>query len=191
VIWLVGGPSVGKSSIALAIQEEGGVRDAWVLAGDQHFLRVVPQDLLIRFSAGPGDDAWPGWTIPFDGGLLIGRPHAGPTAFRLLDGMYRAARAMAEAGNHVLLDDVVWESSIAQLGRTALDGGDVFVVRVTCPLLVALERERERSDRLDGAVAVYAGGPEWFTDVDMELDTSETEPRDCARRILARWTEAR
>jgi chloramphenicol 3-O-phosphotransferase len=91
----------------------------------------------------------------------------------------------------VLLDDVVWESSVAQLGRVALNGGDAFVVRVTCPLLVALERERERSDRLGGAVAAYAGGPEWIIDVDMEVDTSESEPRDCARRILARWDETR
>jgi chloramphenicol 3-O phosphotransferase len=191
VIWLVGGPSVGKSSIALAIQEEGGLRDSWVLAGDQHFLRVLRRDVLIRFVATPDDDGWPGWTVPVDAGSIVGRPHAGGTALRLLDGMYRAVRAMAEAGNHVVLEDVAWEASIARLGLAALEGGSLFVVRVTCPLAMALQRERERPDRVNGAVAAFGDGPEWITDVDMEVDTSDSDPRSCARRILSRWHETR
>ena len=73
---------------------------------------------------------------------MVGRPHAGATALRLLDGVCRAVRAMAEAGNHVVLEDVVWEPSVAQLGLTALAGGSVLVVRVTCPLAsVSAERD--------------------------------------------------
>ena len=191
VIWLVGGPSVGKSSIALAIQDEGGLRDSWVLAGDQHFVRVLRTDVLSRFVAFPDDDGWPGWTVPVEAGGIVGRPHAGGTALRLLDGMYRAVRAMAEAGNHVVLEDVVWEASVARLGLNALEGGDVFVVRVTCPVAMARQRERDRPDRLDGAVAAFADGPEWITNVDMEVDTSDRDPRSCAKRILSRWSETR
>ena len=116
VVWLVGGPSVGKSSIARAMQDAGGAADAFVLAGDQHLQRVLPSDALVRYVAEPVDDGWPGWTIPFAAGTVTGRPHAGPTALRILDGMYRAAAAMAAAGNNVVIEDVVWEPAIAELG---------------------------------------------------------------------------
>ena len=56
---------------------------------------------------------------------------------------------------------------------------------------MARQRERDRPDRLDGAVAAFADGPEWITNVDMEVDTSDRDPRSCAKRILSRWSETR
>jgi chloramphenicol 3-O phosphotransferase len=183
VIWLVGGPSVGKSSIARAIQAAGGAHDPWVRAGDQHLLRVIAATSLIRH--GPAvDDDWPGWTVPFEDGRVVGLPHAGPVALRLLDGMYRAAAAMAGAGNNVVLEDVVWEASIAELACAAFAGTDLFAVRVRCPTAMAVTREHARSDRFDGSVVAFATQPEPTIDVAMEIDTSDLDPSSCARQIL-------
>ena len=186
VIWLVGGPSVGKSSIARAIQSTGALHEAWVLAGDHHLLRVIPATSLIRRDA-PVDDDWPGWTVPCDEGRIVGRPHAGPVALRLLDGMYRAAAAMAGAGNNVVVEDVVWEASIAELAWHTFAEVDLFVVGVSCPTSVALAREHDRTDRFDGSVAAFAAGPELVTDVAMEIDTSEHDPVACSQHILERF----
>ncbi len=190
VIWLVGGPSVGKSTIARAIQSAGALRDAWVLAGDHHLLRVIPATSLIRRDERV-DDEWPGWIVPYNDGRIVGRPHAGPVALRLLDGMYRAVAAMAAAGNNVVIEDVVWEASIAELAWAAFAEVDPFVVRVSCPTSVALAREHDRSDRFDGSVAAFAASPEVVTDVAMETDTSDRDPHACARDILERFHHRR
>ena len=192
VVWLVGGPSVGKSSIAHAMQDAGGAAEAFVLTGDQHLQRALATDALVRYVAEPLDDGWPGWSIPFVAGLVTGRPQAGPTALRILDGMYRAAAAMAAAGNNVVIEDVVWESPIAELGRRALRSVDVTLVRVSCDMSVALRRERRRRDRYDGAVAAFHAAPRaWLRRGDVEIDTSTRGPQQCAGEVLARWRDRR
>ena len=192
VVWLVGGPSVGKSSIAHAMQDAGGAAEAFVLAGDQHLQRVLPTDALVRYAAEPVDDGWPGWTIPFAAGVVTGRPQAGPTALRLLDGMYRAAAAMAAAGNHVIVEDVVWEPAIAELGHRAFRSTDLTLVRVSCDVAVTLQRERRRRDRFDGAVAAFhAGARPWLTSGDIEIDTTTRDPQACAAALMSGWRRRR
>jgi len=183
VIWLVGGPSVGKSSAARAIQAAGGLRDSWVLADDHHLLRVVWADQLVR-SGHPVDDRWSGWTVPFLDGRVVGRPRAGHRALRILDGMYRAAVAMSHAGNNVVVEDVVWEASVAVLARQSFAAVGAFVVRLFCPVTVALARERARADRFVGSVAAYASEPELISDVDLSLDTSVLHPSAIADQVL-------
>ncbi|MET0459121.1 MAG: hypothetical protein ABW195_07730 [Ilumatobacteraceae bacterium] len=192
VVWLIGGPSVGKSSIAQAMQDAGGAAESFVLAGDQHLQRVLPTDALVRYVADPVDDGWPGWTIPFAGGVVTGRPQAGPTARRILDGMYRAAAAMAAAGNNVVIEDVVWEQAVATAGWDALGGVDLTVVRVSCAVPITLRREHLRRDRFDGAVAAFhAARRPWLRQVDIEIDTSASDPRQCAGVILRQWRDRR
>jgi chloramphenicol 3-O-phosphotransferase len=192
VLWLVGGPSVGKSSIARAVQDAGGAADAFVLAGDQHLQRVLPTDALVRYVAEPADDGWPGWSIPFAGGVVTGRPHAGPTALRILDGMYGAAAAMAAAGNNVVLEDVVWEPAVADLARRAFHSTDLTVVRVSCDHAIARQREHRRRDRFDGAVAAFhAADRAWLAHGDVEIDTSARHVQQCAADVLDAWRRRR
>jgi chloramphenicol 3-O-phosphotransferase len=56
---------------------------------------------------------------------VLGRPRAGPVALRILDGMYRGVVAMANAGVHVILDDVVWERAVAELAGRAMTADGV------------------------------------------------------------------
>src|SRR4051812_2056714 len=86
LIWLVGGPSVGKSRAARAIQRAGGARDCWVLAGDHHLLRLCPANELVHY-ADPADVPGEWWSVPSIDGRVVGRPRAGRRALRLLDGM--------------------------------------------------------------------------------------------------------
>lgn len=184
LIWLVGGPSVGKSSAARAIQRAGGLRDSWVLAGDRHLLRLVLADRLVRYGD-PVDDEWEGWSVPSVDGRVVGRPRAGPRALRLLDGMYRAAVAMTRAGNNVVVEDVVWEAAIAALARDSFRGSRPLVVRLVCPYSMATDRERARADRFDGAVAAYASEPDVVADVDLTLDSAVLDPDSIAHEVHA------
>jgi chloramphenicol 3-O phosphotransferase len=183
VIWLVGGPSVGKSRTARAIQTAGGIGDSWILTGDQHFLAALPVDQLVRRDE-PVDDDWPGWSAPTSGGLILGRPTAASRARRLLDGMYQAAVALARTGNNVIIEDVIWERHVADIAHAALRPIDPFIVRLTCPVAVALAREHARSDRIDGAVAVYAQQPDLVGRVDLEIETTNHGVDVVAQHIL-------
>ena len=110
--------------------------EAWFHTGDDHVIARVPRRLIGARSSGkaPID----GWDIPVEGRKVLGRPRAGPVAMRILDGMYQAAAAMASAGVHVILDDVVWERPVAELARRAMRDVPHVIVEVDCDVAVAL-----------------------------------------------------
>ena len=99
--------------------------------------------------------------------------------------MYRAAVAMSHAGKNVVVEDVVWEASVAVLARQSFDAVGAFVVRLFCPVTVALARERARADRFVGSVAAYASEPELISDVDLSLGHLGPPPQ-CDRRSSPR-----
>lgn len=173
-----------KSSAARAVQRAGGALDCWVLAGDQHLLRLVPADELVRYDDQPDSDGdW--WTIPFVDGRVVGRPRAGPRAMRLLEGMYRAAISMTDAGNNVVLEDVVWEPKVATLARELLGAINPLIVRLVCPTSLAMDREQARQDRFVGAVAAYADEPDVRIDAHLTIDSSLHDRNSIAQQILA------
>ena len=118
-------------------------------------------------------------------GRVHERPVAGPTALRLLDAMYRGAAAMAAAGVHVLIDDVVWERAGLDLALAALAGSDPLLVQVRCPLDVAQRREAERGDRHPGSVDAYARAPDVIERPDLVLDTGARTAESCAAELVA------
>ncbi|HXW80396.1 MAG TPA: hypothetical protein VEJ84_12905 [Acidimicrobiales bacterium] len=182
LIWLQGGPSTGKSSIARQMLAASTTGEAWFHTGDEHVIARVPQRLIATL--GPGDPPVDGWYIPVEDRALLGRPRAGPVALRILDGMYRAAAAMASAGVYVILDDVVWERAVAQLAARAMRDMPHVVVEVNCDIAVALEREAHRPDRYSGAVAAYASEPSLVTEADVRLDTTSRTPDECATELV-------
>ena len=124
------------------------------------------------------------WTIPHVAGRVIGRPHAGRRALRLLDGMYRSAVAMTLAGYNVVLEDVVWEPTVAAMALQALGAVDPFVVRLVCPYELAVELERSRADRFEGGVAAYASEPELISAADVIVDTGFHDRDSVAQQVL-------
>ena len=91
---------------------------------------------------------------------------------------------MTLAGNHVVVEDVVWEATVAAMAVDSLRTIETLVVRLVCPYVEAVDRERVRAGRFDGAVAAYASEPELIADVDLSLDSSLLDPDAIARQIL-------
>ena len=108
----------------------------------------------------------------------------GPVGMRILDAMYRGAAAMAEAGVHVVLEDVIWEPQVCDLARRGVGrratarGGAVMRSR-------SQARARRRGDRYVGAVAAFAEGSAVPIEADLRLDTTHRSPGDCADEIVA------
>ena len=94
LIWLQGGPSSGKSSIARQMLAASTTGEAWFHTGDEHVTARVPRRLIAPVS--PGGRSIDGWTIPVEDRTLLERPRAGPVAMRILAGMYRARSSDGE-----------------------------------------------------------------------------------------------
>ncbi len=184
LVWLLGGASTGKSSIARRILGRAEPGEAWILTGDEHVTSRIPRRLITprASEAEPPSD---GWDILVVDRQLQRLPKVGPVGMRILDAMYRGAAAMAEAGVHVVLEDVIWEPQVCDLALRALGDAPRLVVELWCDPGVRLERERARGDRYVGAVAAFAEGSVVPIAADLRLDTTHRSPGDCADEIVA------
>jgi chloramphenicol 3-O phosphotransferase len=135
--------------------------------GIDHFLERLPPRLL-------GDPD--GWALRFRDDTLAELPVIGPKGLRLIAGMYRAISAYAIAGNDVVVDDVIYDPRVLETAVNALSNSAVLFVGVRCPLEVAEERERKRSDRAPGGARVFADAVHRHGVYDVEVDSSELSP---------------
>lgn len=137
IILLNGVGSVGKSSIAKALQTM--TAEPFLHVAMDAFLDMMPPSL---FEAPDG--------MVFTSREVDGKPSVeitvGPAAEHALRGMRAAMAAMARAGNNLIIDDVLIGDDAAEY-RAALAGLQVDWVGVFAPLDVLEERERKRGDR--------------------------------------------
>lgn len=183
LVWLLGGSSTGKSSIAKRILGCAEPGEAWILTGDEHITSRIPRRLMAPRSseAEPPSD---GWDILVVERELQRLPKVGPVGMRILDAMYRGAAAMSEAGVHVVLEDVIWEPEVREAALGALAHVPRLVVELRCDPTVQLERERSRGDRWIGAVAAFADAPPLPIEPDLRIDTTHRSPTECASEIV-------
>ena len=161
IILLNGASSAGKSTLATAIQE----------AADQPFLR-----LSLDFF--------------FFGNVL---PRRGDKAFawplmreRLVSGYYNSLAAFASAGSDLVVDHIFEDRKDFEDLMAALNGLDVFIVGVHCPIEELERRERERSDRPAGDARRDLETVHTFCKYDFEVDSTRSIEEN-AVRILEAW----
>jgi chloramphenicol 3-O phosphotransferase len=173
IILLNGVGSVGKSSIAKALQAI--TRAPFLHVEMDAFLNMMPERC---------------WNHP--DGLIFetvqqdGKPaviiKSGPVAERTLRGMRHAVAAMAREGSNLIVDDVMLENEMAEYAAL-LAGFTLHVVGVFAPLDVLEARERERGDRLIGLARWQYDRVHRGKSYDLEIDTSTATAQDCAERI--------
>lgn len=181
IILLNGSSSAGKTTLAKALQEI--MEEPYLHTGIDHFLASVPQQRLFVY-----DDVnamtTDGWLLVFRNGVLVQVPRLGPTALKLLNGMYQAIGALADAGIDVIVDDVIYDPRVLQLAVNALSERNVLFVGVRCPLDVVIRREQERGDRAGGA-ALFHSLVHGHGCYDLEVDTSLNHPQECSAQVKA------
>ncbi len=159
VILLNGSPSAGKTTTARAL---------WKELEPPHWYRSLDD-----FRQGYIDEQW--------------ASDARPPFERLFLGFIHSVREMALAGHHVIAEAIILPENLTTY-LDALDGIEVYLVGVRCPLEVAQRRERERTDRLGSPVDLAVP---WFDLVhadrlyDVEFDTSVTSTAEAVARIRA------
>jgi chloramphenicol 3-O phosphotransferase len=173
IILLNGVGSVGKSSIAKALQTIAA--EPFLHVEMDAFLNMMPE----RYWDHP--DGLTFETVQQDGkpAIVI---KSGPVAERTFRGMRHAIAALAREGNNLIVDDVLLYNEMAEYAAL-LSGFSFHTVGVFAPLDVLEARERERGDRLAGLARwqydrVHAGKV-----YDLEVDASTATPMECAALI--------
>ena len=170
VIVLNGGSSSGKSGIARCLQAV--LPDPWLTLGTDTLVEAAP-------SSGPTSAA--GIEFRPDGEVIVG------PEFRALEAAWMTGiAAMAQAGAHIILDEVFLSGSASQQPwQNAFGPLPVLWVGVRCDRGVAAAREIARGDRVLGMAASQAGLVHEGMVYDLEVDTGQAEALECARIIAA------
>jgi chloramphenicol 3-O phosphotransferase len=178
IVILNGTPRSGKSSIAAAIQE--GFAGTWMNLGVDVARTMTPPNVQ------PGV------------GLRPGEPnHTAATVMPILyAAMWESVAAHARLGLNVVVDVGLYDSAVAADAARRLGMVPVLFVGVLCDVEVIMERRRRA-----GAARYLVGSasepvPEpvlrWQREVhahwtyDLEVDTSDTSPHECASAIRRR-----
>jgi chloramphenicol 3-O phosphotransferase len=177
IILLNGVGSVGKSSIAKALQTI--TAEPFLHVAMDAFLEMMPA----RYWDHPDGVTFE--TVQQDGkpSVII---RSGPVAERIMRGMRRSIAAMAREGNNLIVDDVLLENEMAEYAEL-LSGFAFHPVGVFAPLDVLEKRERERGDRLIGLACWQYDRVHQGKRYDLELDTSGSTPLECATLIKQRF----
>jgi chloramphenicol 3-O phosphotransferase len=182
VVLINGTSSAGKSSIARALQAM--MDPPYLHTGIDHFLERVPPGFIVA-SDGSGPAQAAGMLVVIGDGPRLVEVRIGPLGLRLLSGMYEAIAALALAGNHVVVDDVIYDRRVLRAMVTALQAVPVLFVGVHLPLAVAEQRELDRGDRLPGGARTFYPHVHAHGLYDLELDSAHATPQECAAQIKA------
>jgi chloramphenicol 3-O phosphotransferase len=173
VVVLNGIGSVGKSSIARALQQIAS--EPMLHVRMDAFLEMLPEAMQDH------PDAYSYETIHQNGTPLV-IIKGGPVGERLMRGMIQAIAAMAAVGNSLIVDEVMdgskWQSYAATLAKFR-----VHLVGLFAPLEVLEARERARGDRMIGLARWQYGRVHKGMKYDLEIDTAAATPEECAMRI--------
>jgi chloramphenicol 3-O phosphotransferase len=175
IVILNGAPRSGKSSIVAAIQER--LEGCWINLGVDLARRMTPPRLQPGIGLRPGE-----------------REHRAAAYVPLLyAALYESVAAHSRLGLNVAADVGHHDVETLADAATRLDGLPVLFVGVRCPIEVILERRRsaEAGRYLAPAEGEAVPAPvlRWQRDVhggweyDLELDTSQLDPIECANAI--------
>ena len=181
IVILNGVPRSGKTSVAQALQVRGpGV---WVNLGVDASQRALPD----RFQ--PGIGLRPGGE----------RPDLEPLVAALYTALFDSAAVHSRAGLHVVLDVGIHDGyceplHVARAAAQRLVGLPVLLVGVRCPLEVIWARRGATwgQDVESADEDLIAAVERWQHDVhadvvyDLEVDTSQSSPEQCAESIASR-----
>ncbi len=180
IVLLNGTSSAGKSSIALALRDM--LVEPYLLRGVDHFLKQLPRHFSV-YSDGVSPTCSDGVLLVFRHGALAELPRLGPGGYRVLAGMYAAIGAYATAGNHVLVDDVIYDRQVLAAAAAVLYRLPAYFVGVRCALEVAEQRERVRGERAPGGARVFNDAVHAHGTYDFEADSTVASSAECAGQI--------
>lgn len=162
MVVLSGASSSGKTSIARAFQEIAP--RLFLNFSIDNILYALPPSIVARMERGEPAN------VPF---------------LELVRGYYACVRELAALGHDLVIDHAISTRAEADLLLAAIDGLDVLLVGIDCPVEVLNERERRRGDRRPGLAARQCERVHQWLDYDLRVDSSRVTADEAARQIVA------
>ena len=186
IIFLNGSSSAGKTSLAHALQEI--LPDPY-----QHIaLDQFRDGMSAKFrglNSPTGTRGQRGLNIvPHQdaNGTTLTEVRFGEEGKRLLRGMRRAIVALADAGNSVIIDDILFEPDFLEDYLAVTGSIPVYFVGVRCPLKVINDREQVRLGRFPGTAESHFVSCHAHNIYDIEVHTDKNTPAECANQVITR-----
>lgn len=178
IVVLNGAPRSGKSSIVAAIQAEfDGV---WINLGVDVARKMIPPRLQPGIGLRPGE----------------ANHHAAPYVPLLYAALYDSVAACSRLGLNVAVDVGHYDAAILADAAERLDGLPVLFVAVRCPLEAIMDRRRAaeggryvtstEEDDIPAPVLRWQREVHGDWAYDLDLDTSQLSPAECANAIKER-----
>jgi len=182
-IFLNGTSSAGKTSLAHALQEV--LSEPYVHVALDQFRDGLPAKFR-GLNAPPGTMGHNGLNVvPVTSGE---KPFTaiqfGDAGQKVLRGMRRAMAAMIRAGNNIIIDDILLEPDFLRDYVEVFSDLEVIFVGVRCPLNVINAREQTRPGRFPGTAYGHFHTCHAHSCYDIEVDTSQGTPLECARQVV-------
>ena len=178
IVLLNGASSVGKSTLALAIQAQAAKTflhvqmDTWLAMMPLRSLGA-PEGLTFQ-------------TVEQDG-KTVTIVTSGVEQERALRGMRHAVAAMAGQGCNMVIDEVIFDAAVWDEYRALLAPYDLKTVGVFAPLEVLEAREAGRGDRAIGLARGQIDIVHRGVAYDLQIDAATASAEACAAAIVARF----
>jgi len=179
IIFLNGCGSSGKTSISRSIQYLS--EELWLTFGVDTFIGMTPFP-----SEGPKETGY----FRFIPGKNTRGPtmhvESGPNGKQLFGIMPTFAEMLANKGNNLIIDEVLFDDSSLNAYTKSLSNHTVYYIGIFCELDIMQEREILRRDRCIGLSndqidRVHQGARSLY---DFKVDTSNKSPFEAAHQIL-------
>ena len=164
IILLNGASSAGKSTLCRAIQAQ--IDEPFLQFSLDFFM--FKTDILPKRWDQQGAFSWEAM-----------RP-------QVFEGFYNCLPALAQAGNNLIVEQIVENQGQLAALVQRLGGSDVFYVGVHCPLPELIRREKLRGDRKTGDARRDLETVHTFSSYDFEVDSTQPAQEN-ADRIIAAW----
>ncbi|MER7244899.1 hypothetical protein [Kribbella sp. NPDC000426] len=182
VIFLNGASSAGKTTLGRALQDS--LDEPYLLMGLDTCFAMVPARWGGGSMGAHREQGFQYVDLPEEDGKPVCGISYGPVGLRMLEGFHRAVREFVQAGNRVIVDEMMLGSEVRDHWFETLAGLDVVSVGVRCDLDELERREGVRRGRVGLArwseKRVHEG-----MDYDLWVDTTSLSAETCAQQILA------
>ena len=175
IVLLNGTSSSGKTTLAKALQRR--LPDPLLAIGIDTVVFALPGRWLDP----------PGWHEVFryagEGDSLT--ITAGSLGDRLVAGLHRMVAGLADTGWDVVVDHVLLDVGWVKDAAATLAPYPLLSVGVRCPLAEVERREAARRDRTLGQARAQYESVHANVGYDVEVDTSQADPDECATTVAA------
>lgn len=169
IIYLNGPSSVGKSTLARALQDK--LKNPFLIIGIDQIIFMMPEKLndWHHGTEAPGFSWQP--VKDEQGNIIAHKIHTGPFGKQMTQAFKDIVVTLAKSGHYVIVDDVSFGKEQVDEWHSALKRFNVLWVGVTAPIEILEQRERARADRKLGSARWQAERVHANVNYDLVIDT--------------------